>query len=613
MNKEPLVNEAKKKKNKNKKKGSQKDSSPEAVQTEKIIQPTQNQQPQSAPQTNQKKKVTPTLNLQQATRDETESDELASRSSRSSSTEAPEFKALNRQEELIRQEFTQKLQGLQEKFHHRVKTHAEEYANELQKDFTRGLYHLSAQDFSEHEHGMRPPKNANEKKFQYRDSMLNIMFEQNENIRTLYNMAIAAISILFCNFLIYEYNRNGFPLELETLRSSFNKLDVVFNIWIRIFFVHLLIIPFTRWVHHSRPSGWIWIPLYIAAHFYDYYYAYMSVKEHDLGFASACIVLCEATRMGMKAHSYLRNKLMYGSDIWIKYRYFIPRSAKRAGVTESDLYIPDIKFFPLTKEVKKYLYFLFVPTLVYRDKYPRAPRVNYGKVLFHYTNFVLCVYLGYMLYKILVLPQFENTGKDTGTLLDFVLSILSTIMPGITCMLMLFFGMLHSWFNAFAELMRFPDRHFYEDWWNVLEFGAYYRKWNIVVHEWLYYYVYCDVSRFTNERTSRTFCQLLTFFISAVVHEVIIAGAMGFFYPILFVIFTGPGIIFIRGAKNVKSSSMNIVFWFLLFLGTGIIFTLYSREYFARKDGDVDPEKWGAWYTYGPRAVLLALDNNSKA
>jgi sterol O-acyltransferase len=63
-------------------------------------------------------------------------------------------------------------------------------------------------------------------------------------------------------------------------------------------------------------------------------------------------------------------------------------------------------------------------------------------------------------------------------------------VSGIVCLLTLFYGILHTWFNIFAELLRFGDRLFYEDWWNVTNFAEYYRKWNIVVHEFLYYYIY---------------------------------------------------------------------------------------------------------------------------
>lgn len=75
-----------------------------------------------------------------------------------------------------------------------------------------------------------------------------------------------------------------------------------------------------------------------------------------------------------------------------------------------------------------------------------------------------------------------------------------------------------------------------------MEFGSYYRKWNIVVHDWLYYYVYLDIYRFfPSLRKSRVFVQLMTFAISAYIHELVIYYAIGFFYPILFILFAGPG------------------------------------------------------------------------
>jgi len=77
------------------------------------------------------------------------------------------------------------------------------------------------------------------------------------------------------------------------------------------------------------------------------------------------------------------------------------------------------------------------------------------------------------------------------------------MMPSTFALILLFFGLLHSWLNAWAELLRFPDRTFYLDWWTSSEFGQYYRKWNIVVHEFLYYYVYFDVQKFSGGRVGK--------------------------------------------------------------------------------------------------------------
>eukprot|EP00042_Codosiga_hollandica_P019940 m.62926 g.62926 ORF g.62926 m.62926 type:complete len:114 (-) comp49604_c0_seq5:595-936(-) len=84
------------------------------------------------------------------------------------------------------------------------------------------------------------------------------------------------------------------------------------------------------------------------------------------------------------------------------------------------------------------------------------------------------------------------------------------MLPGTVVLLLAFFAILHSWLNAFAELLCFADRQFYKDWWNARSFAAYYRTWNCVVHDWLYSYIYCELMS-----VSLSFCALIPVFTSA--------------------------------------------------------------------------------------------------
>jgi sterol O-acyltransferase len=68
--------------------------------------------------------------------------------------------------------------------------------------------------------------------------------------------------------------------------------------------------------------------------------------------------------------------------------------------------------------------------------------------------------------------------------------MLSGSLIGMQMKMLLFYGFLHCWLNAFAEMMRFGDRQFYSDWWNANSYGTFYRKWNVVVHEWLHAYIF---------------------------------------------------------------------------------------------------------------------------
>ena len=157
------------------------------------------------------------------------------------------------------------------------------------------------------------------------------------------------------------------------------------------------------------------------------------------------------------------------------------------------------------------------------------------------------------------------------------------MLPSTFFLILGFFGFLHSWLNCWAEITRFPDRGFYLDWWNSIQFGSYYRKWNIIVHDWLYYFVYLDICRFFKCNQRSFLPKLMTFLISAVIHELIITYALGFFYPILFILFTGPGIILIQNTKNLKSISVNLAFWLEMYIGGSLLFTTYLIESFARK------------------------------
>ena len=138
----------------------------------------------------------------------------------------------------------------------------------------------------------------------------------------------------------------------------------------------------------------------------------------------------------------------------------------------------------------RFLYFFFAPTLVYRDKYVRTRKFRLDVVLKNLTTFFILIFYLWSVFKALCIPIFKHTAESPGGFRQFISSCMFSTVSGIICLLTLFYGLLHSWLNMFAEILGFGDRLFYEDWWNVKDFAGYYRKWNIVVHEFLYYYVF---------------------------------------------------------------------------------------------------------------------------
>ena len=72
--------------------------------------------------------------------------------------------------------------------------------------------------------------------------------------------------------------------------------------------------------------------------------------------------------------------------------------------------------------------------------------------------------------------------------------------------------------NFYAELSGFADRQFYQDFWNSTTMEEYARKWNRLVHEFLYRHFYLEYllrHKFTVFQAN-----LWTFVFSMIFHEI---------------------------------------------------------------------------------------------
>lgn len=130
-----------------------------------------------------------------------------------------------------------------------------------------------------------------------------------------------------------------------------------------------------------------------------------------------------------------------------------------------------------------------------------------------------------------------------------------------------------------------------QDWWNQSSYAAFYRTWNMVVHDWLHTYIYKDTLILSGSRLIGT---LLVFVISAIFHEVILSFSFGFFYPVLLVMFGFFGVLLVFLTKHATPAVGNIFMWWTLAVGNGVLWSLYSMEYFARRNcpTPVHPDIW---------------------
>uniref|UniRef100_A0A1Y1LF09 O-acyltransferase n=2 Tax=Photinus pyralis TaxID=7054 RepID=A0A1Y1LF09_PHOPY len=262
-------------------------------------------------------------------------------------------------------------------------------------------------------------------------------------------------------------------------------------------------------------------------------------------------------RLLMKTHAFIRAN----APVALQYK---PH-------TEKEVSIP---------EFSKFLYFLFAPTLIYQNSYPRTQSIRWGYVCKCFIEVLACmVYMSFITERFLI-REFNQFGVKSFGWKEITLIVLGNGLAGILVLLNTFYAVLHCWMNGFAEMLRFGDRLFYEDWWTSTTYSRYYRTWNVVVHDWLYAYIYKDMYEHVVPGNI-LLAKLTVFFVSAMVHEYILGFAFRFCMPILFIEFFGLGVIFSFLKSNNKAIG-NAAVWYGLGCGMGIGVSAYALEFYAR-------------------------------
>nr|XP_057929129.1 sterol O-acyltransferase 1 [Doryrhamphus excisus] len=415
------------------------------------------------------------------------------------------------------------------------------------------------------------PPHGQGKQFVSRRSLLDELFEVN-HIQTIYHMFIALLILFILSTLVVDFIDEGrLVLDFDLLVYAFGQFPLVVCTWICMF-LSVLVVPYTLfhlWMQsqagsssHHRQYSFVFGSMFLLyqALALGFLPTYVAVVN-SLPPASCFIIILEQVRLMMKAHSYIREN--------------VPKVLAWA----KDKTGPG----PVVPQVSQYLYFLFAPTLIYRDKYPRNPTIRWGYVASKLLQVLGCLFYAYYVFVRLCIPQFRSISLQFFDLRAMVLCVFNSILPGVLILFLGFFAFLHCWLNAFAEMLRFADRMFYKDWWNSTSFANYYRTWNVVVHDWLFRYVYWDFLWISQKRF-RPAAMLFVFTVSAVVHEYILAICFGFFYPVLFCLFMCFGMMFNFILHDQRKGPIwNIIMWTSLFLGHGVIICLYSQEWYAQR------------------------------
>jgi hypothetical protein len=133
---------------------------------------------------------------------------------------------------------------------------------------------------------------------------------------------------------------------------------------------------------------------------------------------------------------FIRKKVSYSQHLFLSnqfYSFFIVKIEEGTTDKLNDSFNGQHTFsIPHTPcpEFSKFLYFIFAPTLIYRDSYPRTSSVSWNFVITQLAQSAAATLFAYYLFYRFCLPVFRHFKSEHVTLKRFVLAILNCTLPG---------------------------------------------------------------------------------------------------------------------------------------------------------------------------------------
>lgn len=187
------------------------------------------------------------------------------------------------------------------------------------------------------------------------------------------------------------------------------------------------------------------------------------------------------------------------------------------------------------------------------------------------------------------IPILENSlvffqNKDSWHVVEAIMR-LSTW--SIVIWLLGFFFVFQSYLNLLAEILRFGDRDFYQDWWNAGSVATYWRSWNKPVSNYFRRHFYVPLLK---KGYSQFQASLVVFLVSAALHEIVVGiptkniigvAFMCMALQIPLIVVTAP----LEKMRGPGTTIGNCIFWLSFFLGQPIGVLLYYYAWNLKHGG----------------------------
>jgi len=257
--------------------------------------------------------------------------------------------------------------------------------------------------------------------------------------------------------------------------------------------------------------------------------------------------------------------LMYSIVLLMKIHSFLATCEALDLEGRSLVYLPSLKDYAL--------YFCY-PTLVFELEYPRTDKRRWSYIIDRTFGLLGIGIIFYSITEGIILPLIANLKENS---VNIFIVYFELMIPCLVLGILSFFMIFEYVLNWAAEVTRFGDRHFYEDWWNSKDMADWARKWNLPVHRFLEKHVYkASINRWA---LSKRKAQILTFIYSSILHEFVIGFALKKMIFCLFFMQMSqiPLMSLTRHLRMDRYPFLaNCIWWTLMITGVPLIVLIYS-------------------------------------
>lgn len=214
----------------------------------------------------------------------------------------------------------------------------------------------------------------------------------------------------------------------------------------------------------------------------------------------------------------------------------------------------------------QFVYFILIPKLIFTTKHKYKTTISVKNICKNILLMILLIYFFIFVFDNFLKFYLFSLIRCKSKLLFLHEFIRFSISLSI-CWITFFYGVFVCYFDILSDFLMYDDCLTHKDWWNSDSIAEFWRRWNILFHEWIKRYVYFP----TLKRYNKTTATIICFTLSAIMHEYPISIGIGRLigYPFISMLSQ----VFFMGKMN------NYSFWLVfVFFGQPLTLLLCYRS-----------------------------------